>query len=95
MFIADQIGDTVETTHVVMILDESGSMAIIRSEVVDGVNAYLSSLREQSDVNYRFTLVKFDTDRYEKVFDHAPLEGIKFTDYMPSGGTPLFEAVGS
>ena len=81
-------------TLINVILDESGSMGIKRSDVIHGFNTFLSEQKAQPG-ECRLTLVKFNT---EKTVVHAalPIGDVRpFTekDYVPGGNTALLDAV--
>lgn len=91
-------------TWVLIVLDESGSMGGLQSDVVNGINTYVRELREEKG-SYVLKIVNFDsrglTDAAGKVvrpiFDWTPLKDvpeITNKDYKPYGGTPLYDAVG-
>ncbi len=88
---------------VTVILDKSGSMKPIQKKTVDGFNEYLSGLREDKETEYSLTLVQFSSDALG--IPHVQLEhhdkkiseivGVMWLhNYEPSGGTPLFDAIG-
>jgi Mg-chelatase subunit ChlD len=82
-------------THITLILDRSGSMASIKSDVIAGVNNFIN---EQKKVPGRCTLtvVQFDDkDPYEVLIDKKDIaDATVLTDYQPRGWTPLYDAVG-
>jgi len=82
------------TTEIVLILDRSGSMELIKDDM-DG--ALQSFIEEQKKVEGRanVTFVRFD-DEYEKVFENKPIEEVKAEDLKiePRGTTALLDAVG-
>jgi hypothetical protein len=84
----------VVTTHVVTVVDASGSMNPLREFVVDGVNQLLADL----DPSVRVTIIQFDTtDPQVVVVDEVPAgEVVPLTieDYVPGSSTPLYDAVG-
>jgi len=80
---------------VTVILDRSGSMDAIASDVVGGFNSFLGQQRRQAG-ECRLTLVQFD-DRYEVVCSGVPLADVRnltAKTYQPSGSTALLDAVG-
>jgi len=80
---------------VTVILDRSGSMDAIASDVVGGFNSFLArQLREPGEC--RLTLVQFD-EQYEVLYAGVPLADVpKLTvkTYQPRGSTALLDAVG-
>ena len=85
--------NTQTTIHVV--LDRSGSMGRIKSAVINGFNALVA---EQAAIpGARFSLTQFDTESIDHLYVDAPIEEVvplDFFNYVPRGGTPLYDAVG-
>lgn len=84
------------TTHITVILDRSGSMQSVRSDVIGGFNTFLDE-QKKTPGECTFTLAQFDTnDPYEVLRDFAPLNEVQplGDEYLPRGGTPLYDAVG-
>ena len=84
-----------KTTHVVAILDCSGSMGSLQEEVISNFNKFL---KEQQAVKgkAKLTLVTFD-DQYNLVYDKVKLkdvEPITNNEYIIGGMTALNDAVG-
>jgi hypothetical protein len=85
------------TTHVYVLLDRSGSMSSMASDVVGGFNALLAE--QQADGgDARITLVQFDTqDPQEVVLDAKRITAARPltpATFQPRGGTPLLDATG-
>ena len=82
------------TTVVNFILDESGSMASIKNDVIEGFNKYIAELKKQKG-NIVFTLTKFDTEGIRTPYENKAIKKVeKLTDksYQPNAGTPLYDA---
>jgi uncharacterized protein YegL len=80
---------------VTVILDRSGSMDAIASDVVGGFNSFLAEQRRQPG-ECRLTLVQFD-DQYEVLYAGVPLPDVRrltARTYQPRGSTALLDAVG-
>ncbi|MCB0781614.1 MAG: VWA domain-containing protein [Flavobacteriales bacterium] len=82
-------------THILVLLDRSGSMAAIADDVIGGFNQFLEDqLREGPDA--RITLVQFDSvDAQEFVMAGSPIADARpltRQTYVPRGGTPLLDA---
>ena len=77
-----------------IILDRSGSMAQIRGAVVEALNEVLRGLQPHD----RVTIVQFDSEGpYEVLVDGVPaaeVTPLRYEDFEPRGGTPLYDAVG-
>lgn len=84
-------------THISIILDRTGSMEMIRDDLIGGFNAFL---REQKDLREKatLTLVQFDSqDPYEVIHNFVPLsDAVELTraSYVPRASTPLLDAMG-
>lgn len=82
--------------HIYFVLDRSGSMSAIRSDVIGGFNTFLAEQRDSA--NCVMTLVQFDTqDPYEVVVDALPVaevQPLSQRNFVPRGGTPLYDAMG-
>lgn len=82
--------------NVTVILDRSGSMESIRTDVLGGINAFLDEQKRiPGDCN--FTLWQFDSDAIEKVVDAIPITKqapLTPNDFIPRNLTPLYDAIG-
>ena len=85
-----------------IIVDESGSMSIIRKQAFTGMNETLQTVRQMQkmypDQKQFITLVTFDTCHTTWHYDNTPASRTKDLDwkaYNPSGGTPLYDAMGT
>lgn len=82
-----------------LIIDESGSMSSIKDQVLESTNDFIAKLSEREE-NVFLTLVKFGThldDNIETMYDVTPIKEVEMlTDqtYRPTGGTPLYDAIG-
>lgn len=83
--------------HIHLLLDRSGSMESIRSDVIGAFNAFLADQRALGD-GARLTLVQFDSqDPHEVVVDAERLSRVPDltqATFQPRGGTPLLDATG-
>ena len=68
-----------------IIVDESGSMSIIRRQAFSGINETLQTVRNMQE---QFPAWHYDNTPAKQTKDLA------WTDYSPSGGTPLYDAMG-
>lgn len=83
--------------HFYVLLDRSGSMEAMRTDVIGGFNNLLAE--QQADGgDARFTLVQFDSqDPHEVLVDGARITrvaSISEATFVPRGGTPLLDATG-
>lgn len=82
-------------THIVVVLDKSGSMEKVADDTIGGFNAFLEEQRAKGG-DATITLVLFD-HTYQMVLDFVPLsEARPLTrqTYVPRGNTALLDAVG-
>ena len=82
-------------TDIIVVLDRSGSMSMIREDTIGGFNTFL---QEQKDVpgEATLTLAQFD-DVYEVVHDNLVIGEVPELDtktFVPRGMTALYDAVG-
>lgn len=84
-----------------IIVDESGSMSVIRKQAFAGMNETLQTVREMQkkylDTNQYVTLVTFDSDHTKWHYDNTPAADTKNLDwkaYNPCAATPLYDAMG-
>lgn len=82
------------TTHVAILLDESGSM--IGTNTVKSVNTYLNELSGDKN-KYKITITKFGGDRYKIIRKNvSPKKALlDENEYNPTGGTPLYDSIGN
>jgi Mg-chelatase subunit ChlD len=83
--------------HVYFLLDRSGSMQSMATDVIGGFNSFMDS--QQADgPDALFTLVQFDSaDPHEVLADAIPIREMTRLDstrFHPRGGTPLYDAMG-
>jgi len=84
-----------EMTELVFVLDRSGSMSGMESDVIGGYNSMLEQQRKEKGAA-RLTTVLFD-DRYELLHDRLDLESaspMTEKEYYARGCTALLDAVG-
>ena len=82
-------------TDVTVILDRSGSMQSIASDVIGGFNGFLAEQQRQVG-DCRLTLIQFD-DQYEVVYAAQPIaHASRLTEdtFQPRGSTALLDAIG-
>ena len=91
----------VKRVHNLIIVDESGSMYVIRKQAFVGMNEALQTVRQMQkkypDQEQRITLLTFDSGHTTWHYDNAPASSTKNLDwkaYNPGGGTPLYDAIG-
>ena len=79
-------------THLVFLLDRSGSMQSIKTDVIGGFDAFLAEQRS-ADGQCVATLAQFD-DEYEMVYHGIPLAEVPSLDLSPRGCTALLDSMG-
>lgn len=78
-------------THIAFLLDRSGSMQSIKSDVEGGFNAFIDAQKETKGTCH-VTLARFDT-QYETVYSAKPLSDVPALDLQPRGGTALYDSM--
>ncbi len=84
-------------THVVLVLDETGSMESVRDATVGALKEWLSGLKTDLPRDTPVTFVRFNSARIARTIDNQPLEVVsatEFDDYAPNHMTPLLDAIG-
>ena len=84
-----------------LVVDESGSMEIIRKQALVGINETLETIRKMqkahSELEQRVTLITFDSTHRNMFYDNVPADNVRklsMRDSRPCGGTPLYDAIG-
>lgn len=84
-----------------IILDESGSMQMIREQAVSGLNETFQTIRlaqeNHPEQQHYISFVTFNSDRIKKVMDRLAVDTnkeLKWNDFWPNSCTPLFDAMG-
>lgn len=97
----NEVTSQTKRVHNLIIVDESGSMSIIRKQAFTGMNETLQTVRQMQkkyqNQEQRVTLLTFDTGHTTWHYDNAPAQRTKdlsWKAYNPSGGTPLYDAIG-
>jgi Mg-chelatase subunit ChlD len=94
---------TPETKKVynLIIVDESGSMSIIREQALAGLNETIETCQKMQELHpeleQRITLISFDSNHFKIHLDNEPAgKARKLTteDYRPNAATPLYDAIG-
>lgn len=93
-----------QTSHVIILLDRSGSMSAIRQATVDGINDFIDKVNAEPGDGY-WTLLQFDDqssargagEQFPKVvFDlvsNDKVRKLEPNDFRPRGGTALIDAM--
>ncbi|MEU8398280.1 vWA domain-containing protein [Nonomuraea sp. NPDC048892] len=78
--------------HITVILDRSGSMHPIRSDVEGGLTAFFAA-QESNPAETLVSLYQFD-HRYKSVYEYRPLADLPDFRLVPEGRTALLDAIG-
>lgn len=86
-----------EKTHIICILDSSGSMSSIMSDSIGSFNDFLKKQKELPD-EATITVALFDShDNYKLVYDYVDIkkaEELTIKDWYPRGMTSLYDGIG-
>lgn len=84
-----------------IVVDESGSMEVIREQAFSGMNETLSTIRimqeKYPETNQRVSLVTFDSHHTTWLYDNTAANDttdLRRDQYTPGGCTPLYDAIG-
>ena len=88
---------TNERTHIICILDSSGSMSSIMSDSIGGFNQFLKEQRELPD-DATITVALFDSNHnYQLLYDFVDIKKAKdltSKEWYPRNMTALYDAIG-
>jgi len=88
---------TNEKTHIICILDSSGSMSSIMSDSIGGFNTFLKQQRELPDAA-TITVALFDSyNNYQILYDNVDIKEAKdltSKEWYPRNMTALYDAIG-
>jgi len=94
----NELRDVKPKTYVGIVFDQSGSMSILKNEVVDGLNAEINGIKESSiGQDVKLSLTFFSNKVDEPLFWNKDINDFKdLTEkqYNPSGMTALYDAIG-
>ena len=79
-------------TEVIIVLDRSGSMSIIKKDMEGGLDQFFEDQKKEPG-RCSVTLTQFDTE-YEIVYSGKDLKDVPKAELTPRGGTALLDAVG-
>ena len=89
-----------KTSHVIFVLDDSGSMQSCRAATISGYNEYLQGQKadaKETGIPTFVSLYKFDGSSVKSVFNRVSVDEVKDLDeksYNPQGTTNLYDAIG-
>src|ERR1035437_10775818 len=93
--IEETVVPTNEKTHIICILDRSGSMGSIIGASISGFNEFLGKQKALPD-KATITVVLFD-DQYEILYDNVDIKNAELLNdeiWKPRGMTALYDAIG-
>jgi uncharacterized protein YegL len=82
-------------THIAFLLDETGSMQIIRDKTISGFNEYVETVQKNGE-NTVMTFTKFNSSKTDVVYKSEPIKKVaklSYETYEPNHLTPLYDAV--
>jgi Mg-chelatase subunit ChlD len=86
-----------ELTDITFLMDRSGSMHLLKREVVNGVNSFIAE-QKLAKGDAVFTLIQFDgKDPNEYIHTAIPIKEVPrfpMSQFAPRGNTPLMDAIG-
>lgn len=84
--------------YIIFVLDETGSMQVVKGQTISGFNEYVKTLRAEKNAgDMRFTLTTFNSARVRIVHDGVKLDKVELLtgdNYNPASLTPLYDAIG-
>jgi len=81
-----------DLTHIYFLLDRSGSMQSIKTDIEGGFAAFTEE-QQRAPGECRVALAQFD-DRYDVVYSSVPVAQVPPLDLQPRGRTALLDAIG-
>jgi hypothetical protein len=94
--------DNKHKVYNLIILDESGSMQSIKKTIINGFNEVVQTIKnvalQYPEQEHTITFISFNSSGIKKIQQNSKIELLNQIDdesYMPDGGTPLFDAMGS
>ena len=82
-------------TELVVVLDRSGSMSVVRGDAIGGFNTFLEA-QQKAPGEANITVVQFNTilEKYADGVDVRSIKPLTQDTYVPYGNTALYDAVG-
>ncbi len=85
-----------DLTYIIFVIDRSGSMSSIRTDMIGGFNAFIKAQRDANIGDCRVFAYQFDTE-YTTIFENLDVNKVpELTEatYQPRGGTALYNSLG-
>jgi hypothetical protein len=83
-----------DTTHITVVLDDSGSMDMILNDTLGGYNTFVREQKKSAKPGDTFSLVTFKGYTHRNV-NISTVEELTTKTYKPNGGTPLLDTLGN
>lgn len=83
-----------DTTHITVVLDDSGSMDMILTDTLGGYNTFVREQKKTAKPGDTFSLVTFKGYLHRNV-NISTVEELTTQTYKPRGGTPLLDTLGN
>lgn len=83
-------------THIVFVLDKSGSMWNLQGDTIGGFNSYLADQKKETESDAIVSCYMFN-DNTKTVYKNRDIQNTKElteNDYNPGGNTALYDAIG-
>lgn len=85
-------------TYIAIVIDRSGSMDSVRSQAWQGLNEQIRTIKANAEKGGKtfVTMLQFDTE-FDVLRNNIPaieVSELGFEEYLPRGGTALYDAVG-
>jgi len=80
------------------VLDETGSMEVVRDATISGFNEYVNSMMKGAKGPIKFTLTKFDSRHTDIICNAVDIKDVPMLSrdtYTPGDMTPLYDAIAS
>jgi hypothetical protein len=83
-------------THIIILLDESGSMEDLSKSTISSVNEFIKEQSHQNGDTSTFLTVRTFNDKLETPIRKRNINEVtEFNDYIPSGRTMLYDTIGA
>lgn len=85
-------------TLIAVVLDESGSMGVVRDATIAGLNEFVQAQKTAEGAGDAYlSVIKFDAPQIKTLCENqlvANVQPFSHKDYQPNGGTNLMDAIG-
>jgi len=79
-------------TDITILIDRSGSMGLIKDDMVDGLNNFIKE-QKQIEGKCNITVAQFDHE-FEYIVENTDIENVNKLSIEPRGSTALLDAIG-